>query len=189
MKRKVIALTGGIGSGKSAVARILVDSYNFDVVDCDELSREAAKDGQLLSNVQQLLGEDSVIDGKLNRKFVRERVFRDDELYNSYSNLFWEKIQKLLEQKIALLGATIFVEIPVLQAFQFDWWEIWLVESSDELRLLRVEQRDGVSASNVQSIMSKQPTCPNFTRKILNNGNLEDLKECVKAALQNSSLI
>lgn len=189
MKRRVIALTGGIGSGKSEVAKILTSRYSFDVLDCDKLSREVATDSELLFRVQQLLGADSVVDGELNRSFVREMVFCNDELYNSYSNLFWKKIRRLLEKKLALLGQTVFVEIPVLEAFHFDWSEIWLVESSDDSRLLRVVQRDGVALENVRDIMSKQKKCVNFTQKIINNGSIDDLKENVEVALKNSRLI
>ncbi len=188
MKRKVIAITGGIGSGKSAVSSI-ISAYGFEVVDCDKLSRQVATDKNLLNDVAKLLGNDCVVDGQLNRKLVRERVFCNDNLYQKYSNLFWNRIKTALTDIVEKANSTIFVEIPLISAFEFDWSEIWLVESSDETRIKRVSQRDNVSEQNVLDIMSRQQPTQHYTKKIVNDGSLDDLKHVVDVLLKELKLI
>lgn len=189
MKRKVVAITGGIGSGKSCVANIL-QQMGFRVVFCDKLAAEVSREKELLEQVRLLLGNDCVTSGELNRKVVREKVFCNDELYVQYSSLFWERTKQRLIDEVnsADNDETVFVEIPVISAFQFPWQEIWLVESAKEIRLTRVTLRDGVSAQNVLNIMAKQADCKNFTRKIVNDGSLEKLKQRVEDALQDAKL-
>ena len=70
MKRNAIALTGGIGSGKSAVGNYLRQK-GFVVVDCDQLSRQIATEPQVLSQVEDLLGQGFVVDGQLDRAKIR----------------------------------------------------------------------------------------------------------------------
>ena len=96
MKRKVIAITGGIGSGKSTVAQIL-QRQGYKVMFCDVLARQAGESRQVVDSVKKLLGESYVKNGKLDRKAIRQRVFADDDLYKSYSSLFYGKVKSLLQ--------------------------------------------------------------------------------------------
>ena len=61
MKRKVIAVTGGIGSGKSTVINILRRA-GYATIDCDELAREVAEYPEVAENVRNLLGDGYVIE-------------------------------------------------------------------------------------------------------------------------------
>ena len=184
MKRKVIAITGGIGSGKSTVAEIL-RGMGFVVLDCDKIAAEVSHDEQLLVEVSALLGKDCVADGKLQRKVVRERVFGNDALYTSYCNLFWERTKNALVSRLDGLCGNVFVEIAVFDAFPFLWDEVWLVQSDKQTRLHRVTARDNVSEQNVLEIMSKQNFPREVTCTIQNDGNIDDLKSAVLSALHN----
>ena len=174
MKCNVIALTGGIGSGKSAVGNYLRHK-GFDVIDCDKLARQVATDCQVQQKVALLLGEQFVVDGQLDRAKIRSVVFADEQLHKQYSNIFHERIKEVLTEQINALSGTIFVEIPLIDAFNFDWQQIWLVERDLQARVESVVKRDNVSAENVLAITAKQSICSNFTVKIENNGSLEDL--------------
>lgn len=188
MKPRMIALTGCIGSGKSTVAKILSQEYSFDVVDCDALAKEVAQDADVLSEVAALLGEECVVDGQLKRKKVREIVFADAEMHRKYSALFFDRVKSLLQQRTKGLQ-TVFVEIPVLSAFEWDWSEVWLVESSTDKCVGRVVSRDGVSEDNVNDILVRQSVCEAYTLKIENNGSMSDLCALVRKALENANLI
>ena len=187
MRHRHIALTGFIGSGKSTVANILSQEYSFHVVECDALARDVANDPMVLSQIAALLGADCVTDGKLNRKKVREIVFADPELYKQYSTLFFDRVRELLEKRTEGLE-TVFVEIPVLSAFSWDWNEVWHVESSTDNCVNRVVVRDGVSTRDVHNILARQTT-DKFTRIIPNNGSIDDLRLEVKKALQDAKLV
>ena len=188
MKRKVIALTGGIGSGKSEVARIL-RTWGYETVDCDLLARQVGELPEVVSQVEKLLGGDCVTDGQLNRKVIREIVFKDKALLREYEQIFFEKVKQLLTDSIKSTDGVVFVEIAVLDAFDFDFAEIWRVESDEAQRIERVVSRDGVSAENVKNTVSIQKTYNNATRVIVNNGRVEELTNAVKKALDDSGLL
>lgn len=188
MKRRIIALTGSIGSGKSSVAAI-VKEKGFAVVDCDELSAELAADSSIWAKVAELLGADCVTNQGLNRSIIREKIFCDNDLYVRYSRIFWERMPMLLNERIAAIGDVVFVEIPVLHAFPFDWTEVWLVESSAQAQVERVKARDGVGEQNVLDILSKQAPIDIYTRKICNNGSFDDLKKAVEKAMSEAKII
>ena len=76
MKRKVIAVTGGIGSGKSTVCRLL-EKKGFRVVDCDALSRRVAEQSETLEEIKRVFGKRFVADGSLDRRALAREVFSD----------------------------------------------------------------------------------------------------------------
>lgn len=187
MKRKIVALTGEIGSGKSAVAGIL-RNMGYKTVDCDVLSRQVADFPQTVEQVEQLLGSQYVSNGSIDRKAVREKVFSNEYLLNQYQAIFFDGVKNLLLAEIERTDGTIFVEIPVLDAFDFNWDEIWLIQSATDTQIQRVTARDGVSEQNVRNIISLQKKYGNPTRVIANDGNFDELQYAVKQALAQSKL-
>ncbi|MCM1289181.1 MAG: dephospho-CoA kinase [Corallococcus sp.] len=190
MKRRVVALTGGIGSGKSTVGNIL-RSLGFDVLDCDEIARKVETTPEVLEGVERLLGKEYVENGLLARRKIRDRIFADGQLYRQYSALFWEKIAiELKKQTENIRTDTVFVEIAVPDAFYFDWTEIWRVESSEENRICRVTARDAVSLENVKNIISRQncgssQNIQQIPHKVIyNDGSLSDLRNAVCALIK-----
>lgn len=198
MTSKVIAITGGIGSGKSEVKRYL-DSLGYSTIDCDVLARNVATQPNVLQQVRQLLGNEYVVNGQLDRKAIRNRVFEDEQLLKQYNDIFFGEVKQLLRESIAQYNSSqfkydsvnkmscnvIFVEISVFDAFNFAWDEVWLVESDLEVRKDRVVERDRVTRQNVDSIISRQYISSRYTLKIENNGSLDDLRRSVNEALKN----
>lgn len=82
-----IGLTGGIGSGKSTVAHIF-NVLGIPVYDADTAAKKLmAEDENLKKNIINAFGKESYIDGSLNRKFLSEAVFNDEnkiKLLNSF---------------------------------------------------------------------------------------------------------
>ena len=174
MKRNAIALTGVIGSGKSAVGNYLRQK-GFVVIDCDKLSREVANHWQVQQKVVQLLGAEFVVDGQLDRAKIRNVVFANEHVHKQYSAIFHERIKEILVEQTQNVDGAVFVEIPLLDAFHFDWQQVWLVERDLQSRIDAVVKRDNVSAENVLAITSKQTICTNYTHKINNVGTLDEL--------------
>lgn len=187
MKRNVIALTGGIGSGKSVVGDYLRQK-EFTVIDCDQLSRYVSTQPQVLDDVVNLLGEDYVTNGRLNRAKIRNVIFADQQLHKQYNQIFHTRIKQELTQLVEQSNGTVFVEIPLIDAFDFSWQQIWLVQRSLDDRVNSVVQRDGVSTQNVLDIASKQAICNHPTETIDNNGTLQQLYSQIDALLQKYNL-
>ena len=188
MKRKVIALTGKIGSGKSTVSGILRD-MGYKTIDCDVLARQVANRPDVVERVEQLLGKEYVVNGELNRKAIRETVFGNESLLKQYEQIFFDGVKALLLDTLETVQdcKAVFVEIPVLDAFSFTWDEIWRVESSENACISRVVARDSVSADNVFATLNSQKNY-DCDCVIENDGDLVKLKQMVKNALAKSGL-
>ena len=187
MKRKVVAVTGGIGSGKSEVCKILRE-IGFTTVDCDALAKQIAEEKSVVAAVERLLGSDCVIGGTINRAKVRETVFKDEQLLKKYDEIFFERVRERLNEIVEGENGAVFVEIAVIDSFDFDFDEIWLVESAKKTRIARVTARDGVSKQNVLNIMSRQRYNKAHTRLVANDGSIDELKQRILAALGASGL-
>ncbi|MCM1195022.1 MAG: dephospho-CoA kinase [Corallococcus sp.] len=183
MTNKVIAVTGGIGSGKSEVMRIIREQ-GYATVSCDVLAMEVAERNDTAERVRDLLGEEFVEGSKLNRTAIRDKVFSDKELLIRYNAIFFDEIKRLLTERLSELCGVVFVEIPVFDAFEFEWNAVWLVEAADELRINRAMLRDGSSKDTILKIADKQRICVEYTLKLTNNGSLDDLGEQVRRALK-----
>lgn len=188
MKRKVIAITGKIGSGKSEVSRFLRD-MGCKTVDCDVLAKQIADNPNVVAQVEQLLGCQCVVNGKLDRKAIRKIVFSDVNLLKQYQQIFFNGVKALLVETLAKLGdvKVVFVEIPVLDAFEFGWDEVWRVESSVQTCVARVTARDKVSEDSVHATLDSQKTYA-CDCVIVNNGNLEQLRQSVHMILSEKRL-
>ena len=189
MKCKVIAITGQIGSGKSTVGKYLVQK-GYSVIDCDSLSRIASTLPDVQQRVVCLLGKDSVVNGNLNRTYIRQLIFSDDNLYSQYNQIFLDKIKSLLTTAVDDLACQqgkklVFVEIPLIDAFSYNWDEVVLVTSPQSQRIQRVTLRDGVDASDVKNISNRQNYVTQPTVTINNDGSLDALFAKIDKLLQN----
>lgn len=185
MKNKVIAITGGIGSGKSEVTKYL-QSLGYATLDCDALAKEISTRPQVVEQVRRLLGDEYISDGQLNRKAIRDKVFSAEDLLEQYNAIFFCEVKSLLCKRLEDLSDNkyIFVEISVFDAFEYPWDEVWLIDSCEHERKQRVVARDGISQQTLDDIVWRQHICADFTLKIVNNGSLSNLKIKVDNALK-----
>lgn len=184
MKRKVVAITGKIGSGKSCVGNCLRQK-GFAVMDCDDIARQVADSPAVIQDVENLLGNAAVVDGKLNRSYIRNVIFCDDILLKKYNAIFDKVLSDEIVSKINSVKQTvIFVEIPLIDRVNYPWSSVWVVCSDDQARYSRVAARDNVSENNAKSVSQSQQDyhCENCV--IIDNcGSLHDLEVKVETAL------
>ena len=156
---KVIALTGGIGAGKSTVAQYLSE-LGANVVDADHLARIAIERGsEGFDEVVARFGESILSNGDINRKALAEIVFSDPDSKRDLEAIIHPRVQKLFAQAIIdnEPAGTLIYEIPLLvetdAANKFDF--IVTVEADEELRIERLLAR-GMFITDIKARLANQ---------------------------------
>jgi dephospho-CoA kinase len=182
----LFGLTGGIASGKSAVARRL-GARGVPVIDADLLAREAVSKGApALSEIARIFGPDVLAaDGSLDRKRVAALVFGDDEKRRRLNAILHPRISELTMQRAAQLRdrgeplacyeAALLVENGVADAFR----PLVVVAAPEELQIARAGSRDGISPEEVRArIRAQVPLAEKIASAdhvIENQGSLAEL--------------
>ncbi|MDC0652312.1 dephospho-CoA kinase, partial [Flavobacteriaceae bacterium] len=90
----IIGITGGIGSGKSLVAKELYSFENTVYYHADEEAKKLVNTSSSIKNkIIKIFGKESYLDGKLNRKFISELVFKDSVLLGKLNGIIHPEVK------------------------------------------------------------------------------------------------
>ena len=163
----VIGVTGGIGSGKSTVCRLMAEA-GAAVIDADQISRDlSATGGIAIPLIEAEFGPDMIAaDGSMNRAAMRELVFKDASAKKRLESILHPLISSVSAQREAVAKATqvplIVHDVPLLIESFGNWRErldeIWVVECSEETQIARVMARNSLPRDAVLAIMAAQAT-------------------------------
>ncbi|MCW8900657.1 MAG: dephospho-CoA kinase [Gammaproteobacteria bacterium] len=187
----VIALTGGIGSGKSTVSEIF-QSKNVPVIDTDIISRELVEQGKpAYTEIINTFGEKILAKNKsINRQTLRQIIFSSEkkrlQLENILHPLIWEEVKLRLSE---LSSPYCIVVVPLLlenslqkKTVTFD--RVLVIDAQEEIQKSRVQNRDNCDRAAVENIMASQvsrQTRLEAADDVLENvNNLASLKEKVE---------
>jgi len=156
----VVGLTGGIGSGKSTVSAVF-ESLGIPVIDADQLAHQLVEPGQpALDEIRNTFGEGCITpDGRLDRIFIRQRVFSNNEEKHKLESILHPKIRSSILTWIAALDSPYcIVVIPLLlETGQTDLVDrILVVDASENEQLKRVAARDRLTDNVILAIMDAQ---------------------------------
>ena len=151
-----IAITGGIGSGKSAVCRILKER-GYPVFSCDEINRTLLSEKSYLDGLCALFPT-CVKDGKLQKTALAALVFSDKEALETLNAYAHPRISERLQRDMDGAKKTCFAEVPLLfesgMTKQFDG--VIVVLRNKEERIRAVVTRDGLTAERAEARMKQQ---------------------------------
>lgn len=187
MKVKKIGITGGIGSGKTTVCRIF-ETLGIPVYYADEQARRImVEDPELVHRLKETFGENSYINGVLNRSYLAELVFKDEHLLEKLNKIvhpaLWRDYEKWHHQKkntpYTLEEAAILFEMGGAERMD----RIIVVYAPLEMRIKRVMERDGTKREQVLDRVSKQLPDEEKVKKadfvIYNDGNKSLIEQVV----------
>lgn len=156
---KIIGLTGGIGSGKTSVAKIL-EERGFPVYYSDNEAKNIVnRDLILKDKIIELLGKDSYVGGNYNRKFVADKVFNDSGLLEQLNHLIHPAVKIDFENWVKDQQSDfVFKETALLFELKLNLacYKSVLVTADDNLRIKRTMDRDGKTYREIETIMQKQ---------------------------------
>lgn len=148
--KRIIGLTGGIGTGKTTVSNYLASHHRLPVLDADIYAREAVQLGSpILSEIIKRYGSSVQLpDGTLNRKRLGEIVFSNPSERRWLEQQIHPYVRdRLLAELDPLTDPTVILVVPLLfEAGMTDLvTEIWVVSCSPEQQLKRMIERDSLS--------------------------------------------
>ena len=157
----VVALTGGIGAGKSTVAQYFAELGAL-VIDADQLARiaiERGSDG--FSEVLLRFGDDIIVNGDIDRKKLAEIIFSDQSARKDLEAIIHPRVQAIFAEAVEDLGEDdiLIYEIPLLvetdAAEKFDY--VITVEADLESRKARLLKK-GLYISQIEKRIAAQTT-------------------------------
>lgn len=160
VRPKIIGITGGIGSGKTTVSKLLEDA-GFPVYYSDIRAKNIANDEvQLQQKIKELLGEKAYDEnGLYDRKYVADVVFEDEELLFQLNFLIHPAVKIDFENWVnRQTTAFIFKETALLFELKLNesCYKSLLVTADDNIRIKRVMDRDKKTYREVETIMLMQ---------------------------------
>ncbi|NIG87420.1 dephospho-CoA kinase [Serratia symbiotica] len=158
----IVALTGGIGSGKSTVANAFA-RHSVAVVDADVIARQVVEPGTpALAKIAERFGNEILLaSGALNRAVLRQRIFSqpDDKIWLNQllHPLIRQETQRQLAQATSPYALWV-VPLLVENGLQDRADRVLVIDVNTETQRARTFARDGISRQQVQDILSAQAT-------------------------------
>ena len=156
----VVGLTGGIGSGKSTIAKLFAE-LGVPVIDADIVARQVVEKGSpLLTEIATHFGPEILLeDGALNRAALREKVFNHESEKQWLNQLLHPAIRHEMFQQLAAQNAPycifmvpLLIENNLIALCQ----RVLVVDVSEQIQMTRASQRDNNQLALIKNIMQSQ---------------------------------
>ena len=155
----IIGITGGIGSGKSVVSRVL-RCNGFPVYDCDSSAKWLmTHDEGLKSSLMTKFGERIYYpDGSLNRKLLASMIFSDKEAREFVNNVVHLTVRNDILKRASEIQGKFFIESAILATGGLSEYceRVWIVTAPIDQRIKRVELRDGMTSEEINKRIESQ---------------------------------
>jgi len=187
----VIGLTGSIGTGKSEAARQL-EALGASVISADQVGHEAyTPNTQAWEQVVAAFGEDILQeDGEIDRRKLGALVFSDPGQLEKLNQIMHPRMARMVADKIEVLRSQ-GVNVVVVEAallFEAGWdslvEEVWVTDSSDQVVIERLKERNGMSEGEARKRISSQMDRTERLERsdyvIENSGNMAALESAIK---------
>ena len=189
-----ILLTGPLGSGKSLAIEHLRQK-GFHCIQADDLAKKLLMEHPAVqTKASELFGQDVFQTGVLNKPLFIQRFFADHDKKQQYQDFLYPMVQAHVNEQ-AKKYERVVVEVPMLfESLQrnpnayADFNLIISIESSAGLRKQRIQQRDGRSDREIQTIMAAQADSAERQQiahhVIINDGSLAQLYDTLDRIIQ-----
>ncbi|MGF1807171.1 dephospho-CoA kinase, partial [Aliivibrio sifiae] len=157
----VIAITGGIGSGKTTVADTFYKNHNIDLVDADVIAREVVEPNTIgLTKIIEHFGKSILLEnGYLNRSELRQRIFSSPDEKKWLNDLLHPLIREEMLRQLSLAQSEyVILVVPLLVENQLQYLanRILVVDVLEQTQINRTVNRDKVNQEQVKAILASQ---------------------------------
>ena len=186
---KVIGITGGIGSGKSLVAKIMIDKYGALFKNTDKIAKDQMKIGGIsYQGVVDYFGKSILAeDGSINSSKLSKLVFNNKEKLQKLNDLTHPQVLEVVVNELNKLGASGEVKYAIIETalmieagFDYICDKVWYVYSPEDVRKERLMKERNYSEEKINSILESQSKDEDFRRRfstvVENTGSIENLE-------------
>ena len=174
---RLIAITGGIGSGKSVVSRIL-RIIGYEVYDCDSEARRlmSASDTIRRDIAARISPQVIRADGTIDRQGLADIVFNDRDKLDTLNAIVHSHVREDIARRAAVCPTVMFVETAILYESGLDRMvdEVWDVYADAGTRIRRVMARNNITREQVEARIAAQNHIPDTPHphiiRIINDG-------------------
>ena len=192
-ERITVAVTGGIGSGKSTVMQFL-EEKSYHTFSCDEIYKEVAQSSEYLLKIKELFPLVITKEGTLDRKKLSEIVFNDKALLLKLNGIAHPLILKKLNEELEKEKGVVFCEVPLL--FESGWQDkfdfVIIVNRPIQNRVSAICIRDTMSEQDALKRIANQFDYESFNDTLPcnyfileNSGSEEELKVNLSTIIKN----
>ncbi len=186
----MVGLTGGIGSGKSTVARLLA-LRGAEVIDADQLAREVVAPGEpAFAEITRTFGPEVLdAEGRLDRGKLGALVFSDTEARSKLNAIVHPEVARLsavrMSEALARGRPIVVYDVPLLYEnhLESSFPVVVVVDAPESIQEARIQARDGLSRAEARARMSSQMSLAEKAAKadfvVDNAGRLEDTERQV----------
>ncbi|GAA3577214.1 dephospho-CoA kinase [Snuella lapsa] len=181
----VVGLTGGIGSGKTTVAKQF-EELGVPIYIADKEAKSLMRTSKVVKRkLIELFGEKAYIDGHLNKSFIADTIFNNASYLKQMNAIIHPKVAQHFKKWIAKQNAAYVIkEVAIL--FENDSYKqcdyIITVTTPKTLRIQRLLERDDTTLEKIEAIMKNQwpdEKKMKHSHFVINNIDLEDTKRQV----------
>lgn len=149
-------VSGGIGSGKSTVLRIL-EHLGATVIEADRIGHEVLEPGGSAHDEVATRWPDVVVDGRIDRRRLAAVVFTDGDQLDELEAITHPAISAEIARRVSAAGdADVVLELPVLGDLAGPGWIRVVVDAPTQLRMARAAAR-GLAVADIERRMGSQP--------------------------------
>lgn len=181
--KTIIAITGGIGSGKSVVSDVL-RCMGYCVYDSDrEAKRLMNSSATLKTKITDTFGDESYVNGELNRAHLAKIVFGNDEARLRLNQIVHPEVIADFRRFCASIDSeVVFLETAILGESGMDKEvdDVWVVTAPEEMRIQRVISRDNTSVDAVRRRIEAQSNFVKSRKTITNDGETAILPQITR---------
>ena len=187
----LIGLTGGIGSGKSEVARLLT-ARGAEVIDADLIVRELQQPGaEVYEKMVELFGQEVVgADRALDRAAIAKKVFADESLLKTLNQLIHPIVRRVMNERVESFRSSdkvVVLDIPLLVENPREGLDgVLVVDLDGELAVKRLVEQRNMNADDARARIAKQATREQrlaiANHVIDNSGDRDELSQKVDLA-------
>lgn len=170
---RVIGITGGVGSGKSALLHYIAQNYNCKIILADEVAHRVKEPGQpCYEKLVELMSSDILnADGTIHKGRMAAKIFESEELLEKVNKIIHPAVKEAILREIAdarnekildflFLEAALLIEDGYLNIVD----EMWYIYAREEVRRMRLKTSRNYSDEKIDAIMKSQLTEEEFRK-------------------------